>query len=500
MAARPDVARYQRYHDTRSPFDGDLALQQDNGRYYYTSSLSAASASAANDDVSIGEHWLASQKTLAQPQSKSGSQSASLSTPDSLPRTADTPPEVRQLVPPACTDCSACGVFLDAFRYVCSTCGERTPRPLASPGANGHAIGRARRVRTSSCRCSTRSRTRRMPAPAAREKARKYLAAQTHKVIIPGNRPMLRVMGLINYQVGPDTRPTTLAPLFTDHFRVILDTPRGLQFLHSGGRPSPRDASAAINGAAKTGPGLPPASLELCSNIYQTTAKASRKISSSEVKPLQTVAHTPAQEALAFRAIPVAHARALPLAEKQGLRTLFTALSWWSWCGDFVKLTAPQSASAHGVNGSGDDGWSDQEILLLLQGIEMYDMTGLSLSRRGLEAPLLYARLPFEQADISVMSVVAFLEDVVGPDIAAEAYCSGSLQVQQFDSTPLIPKVSYLATLCHNTALCDHCMDRLRASGSVVDMQFFRIVVEPDNPGGSPPVLNYPVYYSYLQK
>ncbi|KAH8109254.1 hypothetical protein DFH11DRAFT_1691207 [Phellopilus nigrolimitatus] len=151
-------------------------------RTYYTytfgSSLSAASASAAHDDVSIGEHgshrvadwpdpklhWLASQKTLAQPQSKSGSsnyltpssslnrQSASLSTPDPLSRTADTPPEVRQLVPPACTDCSACGVFLDAFCYVYSTCGERTPRPRASPGANGHAIGRARRVRTSSCR------------------------------------------------------------------------------------------------------------------------------------------------------------------------------------------------------------------------------------------------------------------------------------------------------------------------------------------------------------
>ncbi|KAH8111378.1 hypothetical protein DFH11DRAFT_1690419 [Phellopilus nigrolimitatus] len=148
--------------DAQSPFDSDLSLQQDNSRYYYTytsgSSSSAMSASAAHDDVSIGEHgshrivdwrdpklhWLASQKTLAQPQSKSGSsdypspssssnrQSMSSSTSDSLSRTADTPPEVRQLVPPACTDCSACG---------------RTPRSRASPGANGHANGYAGKVR-----------------------------------------------------------------------------------------------------------------------------------------------------------------------------------------------------------------------------------------------------------------------------------------------------------------------------------------------------------------
>ncbi|KAH8102342.1 hypothetical protein DFH11DRAFT_1693024 [Phellopilus nigrolimitatus] len=140
--------------DSQSPFDGDLALQQDNGRYYYTytsgSSSSAASASAAHDDVSIGEHgshrvadwrdpklhWLASQaqsksgsSDYPSPSSSSNRQFASWSTSDPLSRTADTPPEVRQRVPPACTDCSACG---------------RTPRPRASPGANGHTNGRGK--------------------------------------------------------------------------------------------------------------------------------------------------------------------------------------------------------------------------------------------------------------------------------------------------------------------------------------------------------------------
>ncbi|KAG5219349.1 SWITCH/sucrose nonfermenting protein [Salix suchowensis] len=35
-------------------------------------------------------------------------------------------------------------------------------------------------------------------------------------------------------QIDPDGRPASLVPPFTDHFRVILDTPRGLQSLHPG--------------------------------------------------------------------------------------------------------------------------------------------------------------------------------------------------------------------------------------------------------------------------
>ncbi|KAH8117906.1 hypothetical protein DFH11DRAFT_1723909 [Phellopilus nigrolimitatus] len=101
-------------------------------------------------------------------------------------------------------------------------------------------------------------------------------------------------------------------------------------------------------------------------------------------------------------------------------------------------------------------------------------------------------------------------------------------QVQQVDSTPLIPKVPYVTTLYHNVALCDHCMDRIKGVWfrcvycakdlcdvcenlnphahdrthffyvfkAPVDMQIFRIVAELDNLEGSLPVLKYPVYYS----
>jgi SWI/SNF related-matrix-associated actin-dependent regulator of chromatin subfamily C len=112
--------------------------------------------------------------------------------------------------------------------------------------------------------------------------------------------------------------------------------------------------------------------------------------------------------------------------------------------GDFVKLTqGGAGGNAHGTN----DDWTDQEILLLLEAVEMYDddwsqieehvgtrsaqqcirkflelpIEDSYLAAEGEQGPLKYARVPFEQADNPVMSVVAFLAGVVGPGVAAEA-------------------------------------------------------------------------------
>ena len=111
--------------------------------------------------------------------------------------------------------------------------------------------------------------------------------------------------------------------------------------------------------------------------------------------------------------------------------------------GDFVKLTSTQNTH------SSSDNWTDQEILLLLEGVEMCNddwslieehvstrstqqciwkflelaIEDSYLDTEGEEAkgPLRYTRLPFEQADNPVMSVVALLAGVVGPGVAAEA-------------------------------------------------------------------------------
>jgi len=113
--------------------------------------------------------------------------------------------------------------------------------------------------------------------------------------------------------------------------------------------------------------------------------------------------------------------------------------------GDFVKLTAASSINAHG-SASGD-AWTDQELLLLLEAVDMFDddwsaieehvgtrsaqqcirkflelpIEDPYLAAEGDMGPLRFARIPFEQADNPVMSVVAFLAGVVAPGVAAEA-------------------------------------------------------------------------------
>ena len=120
---------------------GDLALQRDpRGRYYYSytigSSASQAHGSvydegqqsnAGDAEVSLANsfprptslhlNWLASQRIEADISSSGTSDGLSMIDFESLP--FQSPPE------DTLTDCSNCGVLLDAMRYVCSTCGPK---------------------------------------------------------------------------------------------------------------------------------------------------------------------------------------------------------------------------------------------------------------------------------------------------------------------------------------------------------------------------------------
>ncbi|KAF8234997.1 SWI/SNF complex protein [Tricholoma matsutake] len=267
----------------------------------------------------------------------------------------------------------------------------------------------------------------------------------------------LEQWGLINYQIDPESRPAALAPPFTGHFRVILDTPRGLQSLHPGTRPT-HPGAPTVNGTQKPPmASAAPASLELRSFIYQTSAKASRPVSASEAEALANGATT--------NGVTRAVSSSLHTCDTCGADC--TAVRYHSlkdkkfeicascyldgrfpstmFSGDFVKLT---SAAASVSQGSGNnDDWTDQEVLLLLEGVEMYDddwskieehvgtRSSQQCIRKFLElpiedpylnteasmGPLRFGRIPFEQADNPVMSVVAFLAGVVAPGVAAEA-------------------------------------------------------------------------------
>ncbi|KAG6828563.1 hypothetical protein H0H92_007547 [Tricholoma furcatifolium] len=260
----------------------------------------------------------------------------------------------------------------------------------------------------------------------------------------------LEQWGLINYQIDPEARPASLAPPFTGHFRVILDTPRGLQSMHPGTRPS-HPAAATANGAPPTASATP-ASMELRSNIYQTTSKASRQLTSSEATTLANGASVNGSAVSQTFMCDTcgADCTAVRYHNLKDKKYTLCAPCYLDgrfpstmFSGDFVKLTQMGSVTPFG--GTAD--WTDEETLRLLEGIEMYDDDWTRIEehvgtrnaqqciKRFLELPiedqylntegdmglLRFGRIPFEQADNPVMSVVAFLAGVVGPSVAAEA-------------------------------------------------------------------------------
>ena len=231
--------------------------------------------------------------------------------------------------------------------------------------------------------------------------------------------------------------------------------------MHPGIRPHPANAAATNGSKIPTAPAAP-ASLELRNSIYQTSSKSSRPITAAEASTLSNGAATVPVKANGTGLPPsnVGHTcdtcgadcsqvryhslkdKKLEICAPCYLDGRFPSTMY---SGDFVKLTATAAGMSHG-SGVNDD-WSDQEVLLLLEGVEMYDddwskieehvvtrsaqqcirkflelpIEDPYLNTEGSMGPLRFGRIPFEQADNPVMSVVAFLAGVVGPGVAAEA-------------------------------------------------------------------------------
>ncbi|XP_050546490.1 SWI/SNF complex subunit SMARCC2 isoform X2 [Daktulosphaira vitifoliae] len=198
----------------------------------------------------------------------------------------------------------------------------------------------------------------------------------------------LEQWGLINYQVDADSRPTAMGPPPTSHFHILSDTPSGLQPVNPPRTPQPS--------AAKT-------LLDL------------------EKKPLMT--------------------------EKDNIQHSESLSNFGLKLDQYAKKPGLlRNKTAAGLTRD----WTEQETLLLLEGLEMYkddwnkvcehvgtrtqDECILHFLRLPIEdpyledfetggaiGPLSYQPIPFSKSGNPIMSTVAFLASVVDPRVAAAA-------------------------------------------------------------------------------
>lgn len=246
-----------------------------------------------------------------------------------------------------------------------------------------------------------------------------------------------------------------MGPPFTGHFRVTLDTPRGLSnLLHAGTKPG----TGALSLPQANGVTPHPSNLDLKKTIYHSTSKSSQPTTSAEAVKIADAAalDTPPPKTFTCETCGTDCTRSRYHSLKDGQYTIcpscFVSGRFPStmYSGDFVRMD--EEAFKQASAGAGAE-WSDQETLMLLEAVEMYDDDWQAVAQHvGTRAkeqciakflqlpiedsyltsdpaaqlgPLRYQAgmngLPFEGSENPVMSVVTFLASSVGPAVAAAA-------------------------------------------------------------------------------
>ncbi|AJU36677.1 ABH_G0018880.mRNA.1.CDS.1 [Saccharomyces cerevisiae] len=172
----------------------------------------------------------------------------------------------------------------------------------------------------------------------------------------------LEKWGLINYQIDPGTKPSLIGPSFTGHFQVVLDTPQGLK---------PFLPENVIKQEVEGGDGAEPqvkkefpVNLTIKKNVYDSAqdfnALQDESRNSRQIHKVY-ICHTCGNESINVRYHNL-RARDTNLCSRCFQEGHFGANFQSS---DFIRL--------ENNGNSVKKNWSDQEMLLLLEGIEMYE-------------------------------------------------------------------------------------------------------------------------------
>lgn len=288
-------------------------------------------------------------------------------------------------------------------------------------------------------------------------------------------------------QIDPDTRPSSIGPPFTGHFRIVADTPRGLQTFQPASdikyEPGKTFASTE-NALLRAYKEAPPherenLNLEIRRNIYDQkgkdltanlkdkqanggdTVSSGASAGDLSVKTIEDIAKEPKQpiycDSCAIDCSRVRYHHARNHSERGEEKSV--SFNICATCYQYARYDRRISATAfvkledpnYSAVPDKDAPWTDDELLLLLEGLEQHDenwnkiadhvgsrtreecvvkFLQLEIEDKYLEPEvnghpsygvLDNGRVPFAQSDNPVMSVLGFLAGMSEPAIAAAA-------------------------------------------------------------------------------
>lgn len=279
----------------------------------------------------------------------------------------------------------------------------------------------------------------------------------------------LEQWGLINYQVDADQRPSHVGPPFTGHFKIICDTPRGLQPWQPAADPvvlegkKNRDTDDKANASV---PNKGDLNLGIGRNIYEASAKGTPITKSESQKngddtAIEETAKTPVAKINCHQC--GNDCTRIYYHSSQSDARAKAKFDLCPNCFTEGRLPASHTSSMYSKVENPtytsildrDAPWTDAEILRLLEGLERFDddwgeiadhvgtrtreecvlqFLQLDIEEKYLdsEAPTnpptglsmlgsQHGHLPFNQVDNPVMSVVGFLASLADPASTAAA-------------------------------------------------------------------------------
>ncbi|EER25415.1 SWIRM domain containing protein [Coccidioides posadasii C735 delta SOWgp] len=286
--------------------------------------------------------------------------------------------------------------------------------------------------------------------------------------------------GLINYQVEPSSRPSNIGPPFTGHFRIIADTPRGLQPFQPApkafvtpGKPHPSTEKAA----AAAPPVKADLNLEIRRNIFDDKGKEvtsdDKDKQDKQTNGDKTVTNGTSTDYSAKGVDGAARAKQIVNCHSCGvdctrIRFHYSKSAPVSTSGnpadlkydlcptcflqgrlpashqasDFVKM----EDSSYTTIPDRDRPWSDSETLLLLEALENFDDDWRKVERHVRTRTAEECVMKFLQLEIEPN----YIDDSAENDPLQQALMAGRDPISQLEN-PILSVIAHLAQLAEPT-------------------------------------------------